>query len=163
MSTGVAGTHVAQEFRLPSVTFGGERFTDVPTSVPASWVKKDTKATIGMDLLSRFRLIVDYPQDSLFLLAGAETRTRPFRVNRSGVRSRLVGGRLTIIHVSSGSPAEFAGWRAGEEIVAVDGVAVGSPAFGDTQLMWSLRPAGTVVRVGVAGAGERTLTLADYY
>jgi predicted aspartyl protease len=163
MSASAEGTHVAREFKLPSVTFGGERFTDVPTLVPGSWAKKDRVATVGMDLLSRFRLIVDYPQDSLFLLPGAETRTRQFQVNRSGIRSRFEGGRVTVVHVSAGSPAQIAGWRAGEEIVAIDGVAVGSPDFGDTQLLWSLRPAGTVVRLGVAGAGERTLKLADYY
>ncbi len=83
--------------------------------------------------------------------------------SRSGLRSLLSGDRLVVTHVSNGSPAEAAGWRVGEEIVAVNGWRTGSPEFTDELSYWDFWPAGTVVQLTMADGTERELSLADYH
>jgi hypothetical protein len=160
---GAEGVRVSTAAMLPRVEFGGVTFTDVPAGFPENWVADSVAANIGVDLLSRFRMITDYPRDRLLLLPYRDAASREFRRNRSGLRSLPRGDRLVVRHVSRGSPAEAAGWRAGEEIVAVNGWRIGSPDFTDERSYWGSGPAGTIVRLTMADGAQRTLTLADYY
>lgn len=163
LSGGAEGANVALTAILPSANFGGTAFADVPVIIPATWSSPEVEANVGMGLLSRFRLITDYKRDRLFLIPAADASRREFRRDRSGLRSRLQGDRLIVGHVSRGSPAEAAGWRAGEQIVAVNGWRIGSLDFTEERSFWASGPAGTQVRLTVADGSERRLVLANYY
>ena len=56
-----------------------------------------------------------------------------------------------------------AGWKVGDEIVAVDGVPFG-PNVGASPLnRWTMGPAGETRTLTLADGASRKLTLADYF
>lgn len=152
---------------LRTLSFGGATFRDVPailTEAGASAVDSDrTLGNLGLPILSRFRLIADYPQDRLYLVPLADQVPLPFRKERSGMVTRAAGDRFVIQNVWPGSPAEAAGLKPGDEIVSVDGkpavVAFSAAEFA------ALRnsQAGRTVELGLADGARKRITLRDYF
>jgi predicted metalloprotease with PDZ domain len=138
-------------------------FRDVPISVAATWSpSKRAQANIGLELLGRFRMAVDHARDRLHLAPGPDLH-RAFRKNRSGLRAQFAVDRLRVVHVSPGSPAERAGWKPGEEIVAIDGAALDSGFPNSPRAYWGAGKAGTTVMLSMADGQTRRLTLEDYF
>ena len=75
---------------------------------------------IGNDLLRRFNLIVNYARSEIYILPNASYDS-PFDYSYSGLTIGLVQGRVLIIGVMPGSPAEKAGLREGDMILEVNG------------------------------------------
>jgi hypothetical protein len=152
---------------LKTVVFGGSTFTNVPATFvlnPAGSTETTREqGNLGTDVLKRFRIIVDYPHDTLYLEPDRGAVRAPFRKDRSGLDVELEGATLVVVFVAPASPAERAGWRVGEKITAGDGEAVGADYSTSDRWRWSHGKAGTRVALTVAGAETRQLTLADYY
>jgi hypothetical protein len=165
-TTGVGGTTVATVTTVPTVQFAGLDFYQAPLVIPKVWQNDERKlaipALLGLGLFDRFRIITDYLSDRLWLVPN-EKVGRPFRKERSGLHTLKVGDRLQVIHVSEDSPAAAAGWREGEEIVSVNGVAVGDTYYKGELHKWSHGEPGVSVALGVANGSQRRLTLLDYY
>jgi hypothetical protein len=162
-SVGIDGASINTEFVAPSVQIGGVTFRDVPIAIAAGWpASKRAQANIGLGLLQRFRMVIDHARDRLHLAPGPEHQ-RAFRKNRSGLRAQVSGDRLRIVHVSRGGPAERAGWKVDEEIVAIDGVPI-TPDFPNSLLsFWGSGEAGSQVTLTMAGGERRELGLEDYF
>lgn len=113
---------------IQRLDFGGVTFTGVPTSFPPpgpSAVDSDhTNGNLGLPILSRFRLITDYPQDRLYLIPGKDA-ARPFERDRLGLSLTLAGDKLTVRYVAKGSPAETAGFKQGDVLSLADGKPAG--------------------------------------
>jgi predicted metalloprotease with PDZ domain len=141
-------------------------FHDVPTEFTAPNVEIDSDreaGNVGMPLLKRFRMMIDFQNNRMFVIPIAERIARPFERDRSGVRAVLDGDRLVVRHISVGSPADAAGWKNGDTIVAIDGHPIDS-GFASSQLsLWGWRAAGTTVTLTMADGSTRKLTLADYF
>jgi predicted aspartyl protease len=165
-TTDVGGTTVATVTTAATVQFAGLDFSQAPLVIPKVWQNDERKlaipALLGLGLFDRFRIITDYLSDRLWLVPN-EKVGRPFRKERSGLHTLKVGDRLQVIHVSEGSPAAAAGWREGEEIVSVNGVAVGETYYKSEQHKWSHGEPGASVTLGLANGSQRRLTLLDYY
>ena len=162
-STGIAGVTLNTEYVAPAVHVGSVTFRDVPISVAATWSpSKRAQANIGLELLGRFRMAVDHARDRLHLAPGPDLH-RAFRKNRSGLRAQFAVDRLRVVHVSPGSPAERAGWKPGEEIVAIDGAALDSGFPNSPRAYWGAGKAGTTVTLSMADGQTRRLTLEDYF
>ena len=76
---------------------------------------------IGNQLLSRFHLIINYPQEEVYVRPYRRAE-RPFKFDRSGLNIIAAGPRLNtfyIIHVVEGSPAFEAGLQRGDRILSV--------------------------------------------
>lgn len=161
---GASGDVVAT---LKTVAFGGSTFTNVPATFvlnPAGSTETTREqGNLGTDILKRFRLIVDYSHDALYLEPDRGAVRAPFRKDRSGLAVELEDATLVVVFVAPGSPAETGGWRVGEKITAVDGEAVGADYSTSDRWRWSQGNAGTRVALTVAGGETRRLTLADYY
>ena len=108
--------------------FGGAVFTDVPTAFPPpgpSAVDSDhTRGNLGLPILSRFRLITDYPQDRLYLVPAGDA-ARPFDRDRLGLNLTLTGETFTVRYVAKGGPAEAAGFKQGDVLTLIDGKPTG--------------------------------------
>jgi predicted metalloprotease with PDZ domain len=82
----------------------------------------------------------------------------PLPKDRTGLNGYLTGGALKILHVARGGPAERAGFKAGEMVVAIDG---------ETAVTANARLAGAqpgrTLDFTLADGSHRRLTLADYY
>jgi len=88
---------------------------------------------------------------------------KPFDKDRSGLVAQTGKNALKILMVAPGSPAERAGWKQGEELIAIDGHAIDAAYEGSPLARWGRQPAGTVVKLTKGDHSVHDLTLADYF
>jgi hypothetical protein len=116
---------------------------------------------LGTGMLQRYRVLLD-PRAGRMVLVPGKTATARVPRSTSGLLVELTGTALRVVHVMRGSPAAAAGWKAGEEICAADGVTIADDAR-DGAIEWTIDAPGRTVRVGMCDGTERRLTLADFY
>ncbi|NMO15744.1 hypothetical protein HPC49_03295 [Pyxidicoccus fallax] len=167
LSGAVGGLKERDVATLKRIQLAGFTLRDVPTvfdevgnSVSAS---DRILGNLGLAVLGRFRMVTDYANDTLLLVPDARALRQPFRKDRSGLITFSGEGRLEVKLVAPGSPAATAGWRVGEEIVAIDGQKIGPDYEGTELARWRSRPAGQTVVLTMKDGSERRLTLRDYY
>jgi hypothetical protein len=137
---------------LDRLSFAGVDFSKVPIAViPDSQVPPAAiSGGVGMPLLSKFRLIIDYSRDRLFAIQEPTATQTPLDKDRMGVMLVASGSKFVAVFVAPGSPAEAAGFRKGDEVALIDGR---SPDA------W---PGREVIRLYLAGVGTKhTFTMAD--
>ena len=115
-------------------------------------------ANVGLPLISRFRLITDFPRNRIFLIPGPDAG-RPFDRDRTGLKTRLEDDRWIVDFVAPGSPAEAGGWKAGDAIILMNG----RPVVGLAPNEWTGGPQGSQVSLTLADGTRRLLTLRDYF
>lgn len=95
-----------------------------------SFASRSIAGNIGADILGRFRLIFDYQARTLTFVPNM-TIGRPFPSDRTGLSlTQDVPKEFTVLAVSVGSPAEAAGVRANDKIVAMNGRSVAEQHLG---------------------------------
>ncbi|GAB4469282.1 MAG: hypothetical protein OHK0029_41830 [Armatimonadaceae bacterium] len=119
---------------------------------------------IGAEVLSRFTVTLDYSGNRMYLQKGPNF-AKPFPYNRTGVSVDRDKNAYTVVHVIEGSPGAEAGIRAGDELIALDGVPVNKISSYDLRDRFRAAP-GTVLRLLVRSKDnptprEVTLTLKD--
>lgn len=159
---GIGGSAPAQIASLGRLSLGGVSFSNVPVMFSDAWPSATytdrVQGLLGIALLSRFRVIVDWPEGRLYLIPAPGAASAPFPRDRLGVVWASDGQALRITAVQSGSPAERAGLKAGETIDTVNGQPAARASNAGS---W---PAGTqVTLVSRAPPLTTILTLADYY
>ena len=164
---GVGGqvtTHVAT---LHTVTIAGYALQNVPAAFfdveSSAFDTRRQAGNLGAGILSRFRIYFDYTHEALWLEPGEGWDTAPFRKDRTGLTLRTADAGLDVVFVSPGSPAEKAGWKKDDRIVAVDGKPIDPASYEKDMSEWVSAPAGTEVTLTLAGGEVRRLRLADYY
>ena len=164
MASGLGGPSKRGLTTLAAISVGGFQLGGVPAMVNRSADEMPVRdVNIGFGVLSRFHLVFDYPQSALFLSPDPKRFALPFTHDRAGLRTSLIGARLRVTSISDGSPAAQAGWRPGEEIVAVNDHPIAPDFYATPEANWASGPAGTTVKLTLATGEARTLTLADYY
>jgi len=164
---GIGGATEDVVATLRTLAFGGSTFPNVPATFvldPAG--STDTtreQGNLGTEVFKRFHMFVDYSRDTLYLEPDARAVRAPFSKDRSGLDLELEGSDLAVVFVAPGGPAETAGWRVGEKIVAVDGEAVGADYTTSDRWRWRDGEAGRVVVLTTSTGETRRLTLKDYY
>jgi predicted aspartyl protease len=122
-----------------------------------------TAGRIGSALLQRYRVLLD-PRAKRMILAPGKTVDRPPLKSTSGLLIGFEQRALRVLHVMRGSPAEVAGWKAGERICAVDGEKIAPNYVGSARATWPADTPGRAVKLQLCdGGGDRTLTLAAFY
>lgn len=74
---------------------------------------------IGNDILRRFNAIINYRKGDIYLTPNSHF-IEPFDYSYSGVELYLVEGIIIVGDVAKGSPAELAGLKEGDEVLAVN-------------------------------------------
>ncbi len=165
-SGAVGGEQVNRVATLKTIRFAGVTFRDVPAEFSNPNIETDSDreaGNVGMPLLKRFRMMIDFQNNRMFVIPIASEVAKPFERDRAGLRAVQDGRKLVVRHVSAGSPAEGAGWKEGDTIVAIDGKPIDA-SFASSQLsLWARRPAGSTVTLTMADGTRRRLTLADYF
>lgn len=109
---------------LNHIQFAGVVFSQVPSVFPSNAVRGSDSplisGNIGLALLSRFRLIVDYPHQRLYVTPYAAVERAPFAKDRLGLYLSKQSTYFIVDFVSPSSPAYAAGFRAGERIAAIN-------------------------------------------
>lgn len=162
ISGGVGGMHQNRRVTLPKVTFGGFTFDKVPGDLGS--VKGgpyEGRLNAGIQLFRPFKLTLDLGHDRLWL-----QRTHApiaFPKDRAGMFAMLENDHFNVLHVSPGSPADRAGLKKGDKLVAIGGERVGPGFYTSAQGNWTRGPAGTQVTIAKADGSIATVTLADYF
>ncbi len=120
---GMGGKTGMQLTTLQELKLGPYRFHNVPacifddenniTSYPS------LGGLIGNDLLRRFNLILNYDRSEIYLLPNSHFRD-PFDYSYSGLDMFLIDGEIRVGDVMKDSPAEKAGFKADDIILAVN-------------------------------------------
>jgi predicted aspartyl protease len=143
-----------------SVALGGYEVPEVPIVVrdTPQAQRYHLDGVLGLELLSRFRMVFDYPHDRLFLIPAADS-ARPFRRDVLGMLVAVGPWGYRVSDVSGGGPADQAGLKVGDHIRMMDGTPI------DRDRLNALADAepGGVVRFELEDGGVRTVTLRPYY
>ena len=167
LSAGVGGMFRPAIATLRSISIGGLRIADVPADFPDpadSALNSDRMGgSVGLPVFCRFRLLTDYAQDAIWLVADPKSIAQPFPRNRAGIIAQPAGDRLKVLMVAPGSPAEHGGWKEGMEIVAIDGQKIDASYRKSAISHWATQPAGTRVSLKLADDSTKDVVLADYF
>ena len=148
---------IAQTATARQISLGGETFDGVPILITPKPIGFD--ANLGLPVLSRFRLYLDFGGARMWLGEPSADRTEPFLRDRTGLEADIEGDVLKVALVAKGSPAATGGWRVGDIITRING----EPAV-EANLALSLSAGpGQTVTFTLADGSVRTLVLADYY
>lgn len=112
--------------RVNEVDLGRFKIKDVITSFPVSGTTpltpENRDGNLGMGILKRFTMIIDYPDSALYLKPGPTLNDR-FEHDMSGLEYYKTGDdfdHVIISRVEPGSPADEMGIEAGDEIMAIN-------------------------------------------
>lgn len=109
---------VVKEFK-----FGPYRFRNVPTYIFDDVYNVTSYpylgGLIGNDLLRRFNTIINYEKRDIYMIPNSHYRD-PFDYSYSGIELYFVNGLVEVGDVAKGSPAESAGLREGDIVVAIN-------------------------------------------
>jgi hypothetical protein len=162
VSGGVGGLTRRRIATLRTVTLAGRAFADVPAILNQDANDLPPRgANVGIDLLGRFRLTIDYAHDALYLIPGKNGSAVP--KDRAGMHLELDGDRLRVLYVSPISPAFAGGWRVGDEILSVDGGKVSPTYYSQPWARWTNSPAGSRIDLVRADGKHQPIVLRDYF
>ena len=165
ISFGLAGPTVSTLAIVPTVTIGARTAHDVEVRVePLGGFSQaiGVAGRIGSGFLQNYRVLLD-PLARRMILSPLPAADRPPLRSTSGLLLGLDKDRLRVLHVMRGGPAAATGWRPGDEICAVDGVAVPADYATSPMASWSVGVPGRDVKLGLCGGTTRSLTLARFY
>jgi hypothetical protein len=131
---GLGGVITGKIGRLNSIILGRYKLERPLASFPDLNTYLDTlkgptvsrNGTIGGEVLSRFKVVLDFPGEKLYLKKNSSFRSR-FYFNLSGLTVKADGYRLRkykVTDVRTGSTGERAGILPGDIILAVNGLSV---------------------------------------
>ena len=89
---------------------------------------------LGATFLERFRLVIDYGNQIVWLEPRAAGGSRAFRGSHVGLRLERRWGEVRAAAVARGSSAAASGIAVGDVVVSIDGVAVADPGEGEARL-----------------------------
>ncbi len=149
-----------------SFTLAGRKFESVPIEMAiteqGAFSAETSSGTIGAGLLSRFDLTFDLAHDRIFFRPGEKVGA-PFPKDRLGLTCAVHDGRTRVDFVVADSPAANAGVNVGDEITAVDGVALEGGELRERVRAVMHEPTGTSVRLRMRDGTQRVVQLADYF
>lgn len=112
--------------RIKEVELGRYKIKNVITSFPedrpADKVFETRDGNLGMEILKRFTLIIDYPDSAIYLKPGPNLND-PFEHDMSGLEYYSTGSdynRVIISRVEPGSAADEIGLEKDDEIIAIN-------------------------------------------
>jgi predicted metalloprotease with PDZ domain len=117
---------------------------------------------IGLELLARFRLIIDYAHDRLYAVPSTEAESVPFAKDRLGLYLSKQGTTFVVDFVAPGSPAQAAGFKVGERIAMIDKKAGSTWTQAElTKLRFAAK--GTTVGFTMESGLTRLVKATDYF
>ena len=121
---GIGGYLPETVMSLGHVAFAGIDFQRVPATLSPDTLSGSNSnvvvGDIGLSILARFRLIIDYSHDVLYAQPYEDATRAPFAKDRLGLSLVKEGLDLTVKFVSPGSPAQAAGFKTGDKITMID-------------------------------------------
>ena len=161
LSYGADGTSVNRIITVQDVQIGPFSLREVPTCVVENWEMAEPVA-IGWPALSRLTARISLARDLLSLQGDMERVAMPFPKDRSGLGCQRLADLMMVRHVAMNSPAGRAGLREGDQIVAINGQAVG-PGFPHPGERFGFGTAGSRLKLSLSDGRIIPLVLNDYF
>jgi hypothetical protein len=126
IGAGAGGSHKERAVRFATVTFAGFTVPDMVVTFPTEEVEgafshSGLTGNIGNELLQHFTLYLDYARERVIVEKGKDFDSR-FRRDNSGMQIyNREDGTTAVMHVAAGTPAEDAGFIAGDVILLANG------------------------------------------
>lgn len=132
LGRGLGGKLEGNIARLHSFHIGHYCWKDVIATFPSSNTFYDSlkygdvfrNGSIGGEILSRFKVILDFPEEKIFIKHGRDFKDK-FQYNLSGLVVKAKGSRLNtfeIIEVRENSVGEAAGFKSGDIILSINSI-----------------------------------------
>ena len=130
-SRGLSGRVDERMSRVRTLRLGEQKLRNVVTTFPIDGFSTTgaRNGVVGVEVLTRFRVFLDYPRDRMILEPIAIDR--PFEDDMSGITWAPQSGRFAIRRILPKSPAEIAGLQAGDELVLIDALDASNIRFGE--------------------------------
>lgn len=128
LGIGLNGPVVGYLSRIKELDIGKYRFKEVITSFPLDdsvrqqMMSVPRDGNLGLNILKRFTLIMDYQQEALYLKPALDFK-KPFEHDMSGMEYFAEGQELNAIivnRIEPGSAADIAGIEPGDRIIAIN-------------------------------------------
>lgn len=108
---------------IKEVRLGPYRFKNVPVFIFADDFNvtnyPNMGGLLGNDIMRRFNVILNYPRKEIYITPNKHYNEQ-FDYSYSGIELYMVAGVIVVGDVAKGSPAEAAGLREGDEVIAVN-------------------------------------------
>lgn len=165
LAYGLAGAVTTGLAVVPAVALGEANTgaTEVRIEPPSGLSQAiGVAGRIGSGFLQSYRVLLDPGAGRMVLARYPDAAAEPRR-STSGLLVGLGHDRLRVLHVMRGSPAQATGWRAGEEVCAVDGEAIGADYRTRPIAGWTAETPGRTVKLRLCDGEARALTLQRFY
>lgn len=120
---GLGGKKVMSLTVLKEVKLGPYKFKSVPVHIFDDEFNVTTYPTlggiIGNDLLRRFNLIVNYPEQTIYIKPNTHMN-ESFDYSYTGLGIYQVDGEIKVVDVMEGSPGDKAGFQTGDIIFSIE-------------------------------------------
>jgi aspartyl protease/PDZ domain-containing protein len=152
----------AKELRLGDVSVKNP-VTELSLQKGGAFVDPYVAGNVGAGVLKRFNITFDYRNQKLYFEPNAND-AKPDIFDRSGMWLNGTGSAFEVIDVIAGGPADKAGLRAGDRIVAVDRKKAETITLPDLRARFKTDEPGTKIRLKVKtgdATREVVVTLED--
>jgi membrane-associated protease RseP (regulator of RpoE activity) len=144
--------------RLGSVDVG-DFVVDLSLQTKGAFTDPYVAGNVGGGVLRRFNLVFDYGNQTIVFEPNARFGD-PDLYDRSGMWVNRKGAEIVIVDVTAGGPAEAAGLKNGDRILAVDGRPVADVSLVDLRERFRTEPPGTEIHLRVKrGDAENEVVL----
>lgn len=124
-AAGSGGFVVETVATLHQAKFAGITLTNMPAAFIPTSIAGTTSTMIsgdiGLPVLTRFRLVIDYPHDRLYAVPYADAAQVPLPKDRLGLVLKKDDATFTVQFVAPDSPSQVAGFKVGDKITKIDG------------------------------------------
>lgn len=153
---GLGGVITGQIGRIKALELGKYSVENVIANFPDPNSYMDTLKTsrvvarngaIGGEILSRFRVIFNFPHEKVYLRKNPSFRKK-FYYNMSGITLKAIGSglkRFEITNIRVNSPAERAGLHEGDHILAINGIATSELELNSVNAYFNTKPGKRIV------------------
>jgi hypothetical protein len=147
------------------LNFAGVDFPQTPIAlIPDSEVPPASiTGGVGLPLLAKFRLIIDYSHNRLYAIPDAAAENKPIVKDRIGlVLDRKSADAFAVAFVAPNSPAEAAGFKKGEKIALIDGKPLAAWPL-EAIIAFQMADVGTVHTLKMVDGTIRRVKAADFF
>lgn len=156
MGAGVGGRASYQLARAESFALGSavikKPVVGLWENTQGAFASDRVQGNIGYRILKRFKLIFNYPKNEM-ILERAENFDEPEKFDRAGLVLTKEEGKTMVAHVLPGSPAEKAGFKVEDEILAVNGKPAAEFSLDQLRELFAGKP-GTKVKLKFSREGK---------
>lgn len=166
LGRGLGGVIFGKIARIKSMDISDYRLENVIANFPLDYAPKDTtkanarttfrNGSIGGDLLSRFTIVFNFPDEKIYLKKNAAFKKK-FYYSLSGLTVRAKGPRLKefeITDVRKNTPAERSGIEVGDQLLFINGFDLSELDLNNINSLLSQKP-GKKMKVQVLRNGEK--------